>query len=288
MSVGSKIKALRKKRGLTQDALAENIISRSMLSRIESGSAEPSISSLKALADRLGISAGYLLEDSEELLPAERSLYAKQLFDKLGSNDFAACLEIFSKTDFLSKKEFAGIYVHCSFSCAVSDFFIGDFSNAKTHLENIKKVLPTVDISVLSVTIERINVLYSVMENITAIESISSHAPEKPDFTFQPSLFLFMLKLLGDGRISECTALLDFCELDSYYFNYIKAQILIKDYKFIDAIILLKGICTSEKVPLFLKLLCYSSMESCCKLCEDYKGAYENRLQYTSLLGRIK
>ena len=54
MSVGNKIKALRLQRRMTQNELAEGIISRGMLSRIENGNANPSVKTLKKLANAMG------------------------------------------------------------------------------------------------------------------------------------------------------------------------------------------------------------------------------------------
>lgn len=288
MSIGSKIKAIRKKQGMTQNALAENIVSRSMLSRIESGSAEPSVGSLKAIASRLGVSAGFFLEDDEDLLPAERSFYSKHLYEKLSKNDYQACLDIFSKTDLLHKKEYSGIYAHCAFMTAIDDFNRGNFTKAKSILQNIKPILPDIDVAIPSVSEERIDCLISIMENVSAVESLHTLAPGAPDFAFQPSLFLFLLNLLHSGRTSDCLTFLEFCKLEGYYSDYLRAQILIKDYKFIDAILILKSIYIKDDIPVFVKLLCYSSIENCSKLCEDYKGAYENRLMITSTLESIK
>lgn len=61
MNLGQRIKAERKKRGLTQQALAGNHISRSLLSRIESGRCQPSAASLAVIARALGLTDEALL-----------------------------------------------------------------------------------------------------------------------------------------------------------------------------------------------------------------------------------
>ena len=66
MELGEKIKAIRIARGLTQKELAGDTVTRNHLSLIESGTAEPSLSTLRTVADRLGVSAGYLLGDEDE------------------------------------------------------------------------------------------------------------------------------------------------------------------------------------------------------------------------------
>ena len=64
--LGTKIKQLRKSKKMTQAALVGDKITRNMLSGIENGVANPSISTLNYLADKLGVSVGYLLSEEEE------------------------------------------------------------------------------------------------------------------------------------------------------------------------------------------------------------------------------
>ncbi|MBR0236424.1 MAG: helix-turn-helix transcriptional regulator [Clostridia bacterium] len=65
MSIGEKIKTLRKEKGFTQSSLSDGIITRNMLSLIESGSARPSYKAARALAERLGVPVEYLMSDSD-------------------------------------------------------------------------------------------------------------------------------------------------------------------------------------------------------------------------------
>ncbi|MBY0010270.1 helix-turn-helix domain-containing protein [Paenibacillus typhae] len=64
-TIGDKIKALRQSKGLTQSELAGEAMTKSMLSQIENGRAMPSMRSLQILAERLGVDAGYFLEDDQ-------------------------------------------------------------------------------------------------------------------------------------------------------------------------------------------------------------------------------
>ncbi|AIQ48234.1 hypothetical protein R70723_21685 [Paenibacillus sp. FSL R7-0273] len=64
-TIGDKIKALRQSKKLTQTELAGEAMTKSMLSQIENGRALPSMRSLQILAERLGVDAGYFLEDDQ-------------------------------------------------------------------------------------------------------------------------------------------------------------------------------------------------------------------------------
>lgn len=64
MKFGQNIKQFRKQRNLTQKQLADQIeISRSYLSDIENGNKNPSIKTVKKLADSLGLSVTDLFND---------------------------------------------------------------------------------------------------------------------------------------------------------------------------------------------------------------------------------
>ena len=64
MELGEKLRNARLDAGLTQKQLCEGLVTRNMLSLIENGSARPSMTTLTALAGRLGKSVSYFLEDT--------------------------------------------------------------------------------------------------------------------------------------------------------------------------------------------------------------------------------
>lgn len=64
-TLGKKIKLLRKKLGLTQNEVACDILSRSILSKIETDKVTPSIYQLKYIASILNVSIDFLLRDDE-------------------------------------------------------------------------------------------------------------------------------------------------------------------------------------------------------------------------------
>lgn len=87
MTLGEKLKKARLDRGLTQTQVCGDRITRNMLSQLENDSASPSVRTLEHLADALGVSMGWLLEQDPA---AEQLQQARQLFRQ---RDFAACFE---------------------------------------------------------------------------------------------------------------------------------------------------------------------------------------------------
>ncbi|NLJ85924.1 MAG: helix-turn-helix transcriptional regulator [Firmicutes bacterium] len=61
--IGQKIRALRKKKGMTQQELAGDAFTKSFISQIEKNHARPSLKSLQIIADRLGKPVAYFLDE---------------------------------------------------------------------------------------------------------------------------------------------------------------------------------------------------------------------------------
>ena len=67
MEISEKIKLLRKKKGISQQELAELAgINMSYVSRLENGHHEPSIEVIKSLMKVFGVSSDYLIIDEQE------------------------------------------------------------------------------------------------------------------------------------------------------------------------------------------------------------------------------
>ena len=92
MNLGEKIKAARLERNMTQKDVVGDYITRNMLSKIENGSATPSVKTLEYLAGALGLPAGYFMTASggDELTPgcvADARAHFKQ-------GEFEACIQV--------------------------------------------------------------------------------------------------------------------------------------------------------------------------------------------------
>ena len=75
--MGKKIRALRLEKGMTQAALAGDTVTRNMLSQIENGLAQPSVTTISELAEKLGVPTEYFFSDCEDV----------NVFRKLGAID---------------------------------------------------------------------------------------------------------------------------------------------------------------------------------------------------------
>ncbi len=90
--IGKKIRALRRELGMTQKSLADGIITRNMLSRIENGEALPSLQTLSDIAARLGCSMGYLLDNSDDGTSLKNERLLSLIKKEYEANNYDVCL----------------------------------------------------------------------------------------------------------------------------------------------------------------------------------------------------
>lgn len=69
MTLGEKLRQARYEAGLTQQGLCGEQITRNMLSQIETGAAQPSVGTLRYLAERLGKPVSFFLEEETAVSP---------------------------------------------------------------------------------------------------------------------------------------------------------------------------------------------------------------------------
>lgn len=91
MELGKRILQARLEAGLSQRQLCGEVITRNMLSQIEHGTANPSVSTLQYLAARLGKSVSYFLEEDALTTPNQAVMeQARTAFDR---GDYSAAVK---------------------------------------------------------------------------------------------------------------------------------------------------------------------------------------------------
>ncbi len=94
--LGLKIKSLRKMKKITQAELVGDKITRNMLSRIESGNANPSLETLKLIAEGLSVSVAYLLSDDDDLLYYEKKDKLNKIYRAYEAKKYKAVIDLMS------------------------------------------------------------------------------------------------------------------------------------------------------------------------------------------------
>ncbi len=104
-NLGDKIKAIRDELGMTQKELSEGIVTRNMLSRIENGEALPSLSTLSALATRLSVPVGYLIDDRDDGTKLKNERLLSMIKKEFSSGNYDLCLQYLNGLEYFPEEK---------------------------------------------------------------------------------------------------------------------------------------------------------------------------------------
>lgn len=106
MELGEKLRQARLEAGLSQRQLCGDVITRNMLSQIESGKARPSMATLQYLSARLGKTIGYFLEENVSAsVNAEKMAQARRAYAAKAHSTVLQILEEYQQPDPLFDQE---------------------------------------------------------------------------------------------------------------------------------------------------------------------------------------
>ncbi len=275
MNIGEKIKNLRTSKLMTQKELSGDEITRNMLSKIENGSAIPSLKTLIYLANRLGVPVGYLVADEE----TNEGFYKKytnypNIIKAYKSNEWEICRDLcLDCVSDCKDNDITYILAQSSLHLGASLFESGNLRAASKMFED---ALEYSDKTAFDVG----GIISAVGAYAEIISKIS------------PSLILDSTALCCNSETRCCS---DICKFADYlsksgdnaklpeekdwknpcYFYALNAKSLMKNRNFTAAIALLSHICEDDSLPRPIMYLVLDDYEKCCKETEDYKDAYE-------------
>ena len=141
MTMGEKIRRARQDKGLTQRQVAGDRITRNMLSKIENGSATPSIKTLNYIAERLGLPSSYFLgsgsgTDGGDMIgvAGAREYYRR--------GDFAKALELLEqseRTESDRADEIAALRALALTGLARAEYRKGDLARSRAYAREALK-----------------------------------------------------------------------------------------------------------------------------------------------------
>ncbi len=132
MNIGEKIKKLRLEKFMTQAELAGNHITRNMLSLIEKGRAVPSLQTLIYLADKLKVSAGYLLAEEDETVFFGKAEKISEIRLAYTKRNYRICLDLCQKLSVSvgEDDELNLLMAEASLEVAKEEFFVDRLRDA--------------------------------------------------------------------------------------------------------------------------------------------------------------
>ncbi len=288
MNIGEKIKALRTTKLMTQSELAGSEITRNMLSRIENGAAQPSLDTLRYLADRLKVSPGFLLSDA-----ADEQLYVKReaingIKTSFLTGDFRICRDICLNSGICEDDEVQLILAECTLEIAIEEFFSGNLHAACEYLD--------LALSACECTIYNTDHISSVcavyflyMREISA--TLSSNVideTEAPICSAMNNLFCmyaadFIKFKNGEFGLEKLSQ-----DKENPYSMHLGAITAMQRKEYGRGYELLHKILVSDsRIPDPMMYFVFCDLEICCREIEDFRGAYQYSMHKMELIQRL-
>ena len=280
MKLGTKIKERRLTLGLKQKDVAGDRMTRSMLCEIENGTATPSLATLLYLADRLGVTPGYLLnEDQTEATNAAARLFPR-LWELYRQQKYAECVKLAEEYPSAPTPDLAYLLTSAHLMAAEACAFGGSVNAAKEHLSKMQEyaALCIFDTEHLLCRAELCRALvsdpltphYSLKRDL--YESLSAEGTNQELYHY----------LLGDT---------DYPYLTPTYRQHMTAKKQIREHRYLDAIQTLRSIIdnrTGDGISVLLIYRIYSDLETCYRERQDYENAYKCASKKNTLLASFR
>ncbi len=288
MDIGKKIKKMRTEKLMTQSELSGDTITRNMLSQIENGAAQPSLSTVFYLAKRLGVPAGYLLSEGEEEFVYNKTRVMKNIKRAYLDRNFEWCREMCISSFDEYDDELELILTDCCIGEAEYLIRNGKLYHAREILDEALLHMGNTIYSTVTQK-NRVYVMFHLLKSISPTLDSNEIDTDIASEILDPALFgdpfcryisVFFSSNKAEIALNNVTELSDH---DKLYYEHIKASMAMQKGDYKKSITILKTIMDGETVPERLLLfICCGDMEKCCKEMEDYKGAYEfsnNRME---------
>ena len=279
MTLGEKIKKARLKAGLTQRTLAGDKITRNMLSSIESGNANPSMDTLKYLADELKIPMEYLVSDDDELFFCEKKRKIGRIRQLLGTKRYKECIkeaEALRECD----DEIAYILTECYARLGKDLFLNGALQSAESAFKSA---------------------LHYSKQTIYNTETLCNTAPmylaicknlQAPLLEFDGYAFEEAARRTADYEFFRYMSLdHTYSYNNATYAEHLNAKQLIKARNYTAALTVLKDIVENKKYSeynAYVMFGIYTDMENCYKQLFDFENAYRYSSKRLSLIEGFK
>jgi transcriptional regulator with XRE-family HTH domain len=140
MTLGQKIRALRKEKNMTQSALAGTEITRNMLSRIESDAALPSLPTLLYLAKQLQVPAGYFLSENASLLTYQKEALLPNIKMWYSKGSYKEVVRLYLRDFTDADDELAYLVAVSATECAKDAIHRGTLKTASEYLALAKEM----------------------------------------------------------------------------------------------------------------------------------------------------
>ena len=274
MTIGEKIRLARVSQHMTQSEVVGDVITRNMLSAIESGKATPSLDTLLYLSGKLDLPIAYLLAD-EDISTHKRNDLIKNARKAFAQRNYDECISIFKDVDELDD-EIAYILAYSNFECGIAAAKNGSFITAQEYLTLAKKYCAQTVYDTKAIEC-RIPLYVSFVKNVNS-----------PLLEFDQKGYLDMMSDAIDYEFFKYICQdSDYQYEDLLFKKHFEAKNKMKERKYSEAIEILLDIADSKNVygyNAYLIYCVYGDLDNCYKQICDFENAYKYSVKRISML----
>ena len=292
MNIGEKIRSLRVAKLMTQSELAGNQITRNMLSSIENGVAQPSLSTILYIAKRLNVPVGFLLAEEGDEIIYQKMNSLSNIKRAYRTGDWMGCRSLCNSACSEPDDEIRLLLAECDLQIAIDAFWNGRLRYACRFFDEAllyakETLYPTQHI------LAQAKLYFRYMQRISpTLDSNVLDGLEVTEF-FCYTPFSLYLETIESLEKDENKAITDFNEAfpqeNGFFSLHLQAKYLMLRSGYEGAKKLLLSLLQSDEVSLneisLYAVLC--DLEICCRETDDFKGAYRYSNEKVAILEQL-
>lgn len=292
MNIGEKIRSLRVAKLMTQSELAGNQITRNMLSSIENGAAQPSLSTILYIAGRLNVPVGFLLAEEGDEIVYQKMNSLANIKRAYKAGDLVGCRSLCLSSCPDPDDEIRLLLADCDLGIAVDAFWKGKLRFAcrffdEALLYAAETIYPTEHIRANA------EVYFRYMQRIspTLASDVLDRNTSYALISQTPfSVYVENLEVLESEQDIPCRSFVEvFPEEKGFFPLHLQIRSLMLRSNYEKAKKLLLSLLQSVDTPLnevsLYAVLC--DLEICCRETDDFKGAYRYSNERVVLLEQL-
>ena len=294
MNIGKRIRELRISKLMTQADLAGDCITRNMLSCIENGSANPSLSTIVYIAGRLGVPAGFLLAEQGDEMAFRKMSNLSNIKKAYTTGDVQSCRSLCLSGCPEPDDEISLLLANCDAEIAAEEFWSGRLRSSCRFFDEALSYAEKTIYSTDAIEAE-IRVYFRFMERISHTLYSDLLDEEKALSVKSNSIiskYLDALDALDCDDTSVAHALIEElsqADENSFFKAHLQNKLLIIQKNYKQAQKALQQLLQDNETPLN-KIELYTvlgDLEICCRENEDYKNAYRYASEKVELVEQL-
>ncbi len=275
---------------MTQSELAGNQITRNMLSCIENGSAQPSLSTILYIAKALNVPVGFLLAEEGDELVYQKMSGLPNIKRAYRAGDWTGCRSLCLSSCPDPDDEIRLILANCDLEIAKSLFWEGKIRQAcrffdEAMLYAADTIYPAEHIHAEAEVYFRYMERISPMLYSDVLDDGAKRSVVCVNAFFQ---YMIALEALENGDEIPAKHFSEVYSEESFFCSHLHVKCLMNQSKFGEAKDALMTLLEEEILLNEISLLAIlSDLEICCREIEDFKGAYRYSNERVQLLEKL-